>query len=212
MKRNEEFYEGDRESVLSTDGRGETMQEILSRRWSRRGVLGGGLATGMVLTLGSQAVAQEATPANNATPVANGTPVIDATPAAASGFEPITLDEGDGIVVASNHVAAPFLRWGGPIFTGAPELDFDNQTAQAQEQQFGYNCDWIGFFPVPAGSGSSDRGLLVVNHEYTNPELMFPGYLTRNPEFDALPNPDRVTRTVSGRSCWTRSLIDESLA
>jgi secreted PhoX family phosphatase len=213
MKRNEEFYEGDRETVLSTEGCGETMQEILSRRWSRRGVLGGGLASGLVLTLGSQAMAQEATPATNATPEANGASVVDATPETASGFEPIALDEGDDIVVASHHVAAPFLRWGDPIFAGGPELDFDNQTAQAQEQQFGYNCDWIGFLPVPAGSESSDRGLLVVNHEYTNPELMFPGYLTRNPEFDALPNPDNAPPEIPEFLVNTsKEIVDVELA
>ena len=39
--RNEEFYEGDRDEVLSTGGVGETMQEVLARRWSRRGLVKG---------------------------------------------------------------------------------------------------------------------------------------------------------------------------
>ncbi|MBA3378506.1 MAG: PhoX family phosphatase, partial [Chloroflexia bacterium] len=102
------------------------------------------------------------------------------------GFESIGLDEGDALVVAPGHTAVPFLRWGDPIMAGAPEWDFGNQTAAAQEQQFGYNCDWIGFMPLPVGSGASDHGLLVVNHEYTNPELMFAGYITPNPEFAAV--------------------------
>ncbi len=173
MKRSEEFYEGDREVVLSTAGRGETMQDILTRRWSRRDVVKGGLATGMVLTLGApmlKAGAQDE--------VAPGPNSI--------GFESIGLDEGDALVVAAGHVVVPFLRWGDPIMAGAPEWDFGNQTAAAQEQQFGYNCDWIGFMPLPVGSGASDHGLLVVNHEYTNPELMFAGYITPNPEFAAV--------------------------
>ncbi|MDU0365558.1 DUF839 domain-containing protein, partial [Rhizobium sp. 25PS6] len=32
--------------------------------------------------------------------------------------------------------------------------------------------DYVGFIPL---EGSSEHGLLVVNHEYTNPHLMFPG-------------------------------------
>ena len=48
--RTEEFYEGNRDQVLSTRGVGETMQEVLARRWSRRGLVKGGLAAGLVLT------------------------------------------------------------------------------------------------------------------------------------------------------------------
>ena len=174
MKRDEEFYEGDRDVVLSGAGRGETMQDVLARRWSRRGFLGGALAGGLVLKLGAPTLAQEASPAVEANDEAR--PSI---------FQPIELDEGDDIVVAPNHVAVPFLRWGDPLFPDAPAWDINNQSREAQERQFGYNCDWIGFFSLPPGSGASDRGLLVVNHEYTNPELMFPGYLTPNPAYDA---------------------------
>jgi uncharacterized protein len=183
--RTEEFYEGDRDTVLSTAGIGETMQEVLARRWSRRGLVKGGIAAGLVLTAAGREL--RAAAAQGATPVAG-----EAAQVGGLTFVPITLDAGDDIVVAAGHTAVPFLRWGDPIMAGAPEWDLTNQSAAAQEQQFGYNCDWIAYFPLPQGSESADHGLLVVNHEYTNPELMFPGYLTKNPEFEALENPDNA--------------------
>jgi secreted PhoX family phosphatase len=103
MKRSEEFYEGDRKAVLSTAGRGETMQDVLDRRWSRRTMVKGAAGTGLVLTLGAPALAQ----ARQATPAASP----EASPvAAAAPFEPIALDLGEDMVVAAGHVAVPFLR------------------------------------------------------------------------------------------------------
>jgi secreted PhoX family phosphatase len=177
MKRTEEFYEGDREAVLSVNGRGETLQDVMARRLNRRAMMKAGTGAGLVLTMGPSLVGAQATP--DASPVAS--PVADVT--AGPTFEPIVLTEGDELTVANNHVAVPFLRWGEPIMAGAPDFDFANQTAEAQAQQAGYNCDWIGFYPLPQGSTTSDHGLLVVNHEYTNPELMFAGYLTANPDY-----------------------------
>jgi uncharacterized protein len=80
----------------------------------------------------------------------------------------------------NHHVAAGYdadilLRWGDPIFADSPEFDPANQTPEAQARQFGYNNDYVGFIPL---DGSSEHGLLVVNHEYTNPHLMFPGIVT----------------------------------
>lgn len=72
--------------------------------------------------------------------------------------------------VASGYDARILLRWGDPITADAPPFDPLNQTPEAQEKQFGYNNDFLGFIPLEPG-----RGLLCVNHEYTNEELMFPG-------------------------------------
>lgn len=64
------------------------------------------------------------------------------------------------------------LRWGDPLFADSPDFDPTKQSAEAQAKQFGYNNDYVGYIPI---GGSAEHGLLVVNHEYTNPHLMFPG-------------------------------------
>jgi len=72
------------------------------------------------------------------------------------------------------------IRWGDPLLPGAPEFEFSNQTAAAQAMQFGYNCDFVHFFPLDS-KDSAKRGILAVNHEYTNPELMFAAYDSKAP-------------------------------
>ncbi|MBB5515688.1 hypothetical protein FHS89_001700 [Rubricella aquisinus] len=74
--------------------------------------------------------------------------------------------------IADGYNADVLLRWGDPITADAPEFDVMNQTAEAQLKQFGYNNDYVGFAPLNA---EGTRGLLCVNHEYTNEEVMFPG-------------------------------------
>jgi hypothetical protein len=55
------------------------------------------------------------------------------------------------------------------VLPGAPKFDVHHQTPESAAAQFGYNCDYVGVLPL-----SRTRALLVVNHEYTNEELMFP--------------------------------------
>ncbi|WP_088330720.1 PhoX family phosphatase [Lacimicrobium sp. SS2-24] len=79
------------------------------------------------------------------------------------------------LAVAQGYNAQVLLSWGDPLFSDVPEFDPYAQTPDRQSKQFGYNNDFIGFVPLPLGSDHSDQGLLVVNHEYTRPSMMYPG-------------------------------------
>ncbi|MEV0201581.1 PhoX family phosphatase [Nonomuraea sp. NPDC050691] len=86
-------------------------------------------------------------------------------------FTPVAPNRDDALRVPDGYTSAVVVRWGDPVLPGAPAFDFDNQSAEAQARQFGYNCDYVTLFPL-----GRDRGLLWVNHEYTNEALMFRGY------------------------------------
>ncbi len=87
-------------------------------------------------------------------------------------FDEVTAGNDETHHVAEGYDAQILLRWGDPIMADAPEFDVMNQTAAAQLKQFGYNNDYVGFVPL---NDEGTRGLLCVNHEYTNEEVMFPG-------------------------------------
>lgn len=140
-----------------TDNR--TMGDIIAKRFSRRSFLQGSLAVSAIAATVSPIAILLADDARAAT-------------ASAFVFDEVEAGIDDKHHVASGYDADILLRWGDPIFADAPEFDPLNQTAEAQNRQFGYNNDYVGYIEL---DGSSEHGLLVVNHEYTNDHLMFPG-------------------------------------
>lgn len=97
------------------------------------------------------------------------------------GFKAIGLSTEDRLLLAQGYSSSVVIRWGDPIVRGARRFDLANWSAQDQEAAFGYNCDYISYLPLPYGSTNQNRALLWANHEYTNPELMFPGYTPSKP-------------------------------
>jgi secreted PhoX family phosphatase len=91
-------------------------------------------------------------------------------------FKPIPPNRLDNFVVPNGYDHSVVIRWGDPVLPNAPELDITHQTAERQAKQFGYNCDFVGVLPLDK---SGKRALLVVNHEYTNENLMFPGFTSQ---------------------------------
>ncbi|MFQ6774667.1 PhoX family phosphatase [Cereibacter sphaeroides] len=139
-----------------------TMGDIIAARFSRRGFLKGSMASAAI--------------AATVSPVA----LLAAGEARAQGSSAFSFPEVEAGVDADHHVAEGYdadvlLRWGDKVFADAPEFDPRAQSEAAQERQFGYNNDFVGFIPL---DGATDRGLLVVNHEYTNEHLMFPNVVT----------------------------------
>ncbi|WP_279478939.1 PhoX family phosphatase [Aureimonas sp. SK2] len=136
-----------------------TMGEIIAARFSRRDFLRGSLAaTAIAATVSPMAL-------------------ISAEHARAATRTRFDFTEVEAGIDERHHVAEGYdadvlLRWGDALFPDSPAFDPANQTPESQARQFGYNNDYVGFIPI---DGSSEHGLLVVNHEYTNEHLMFPG-------------------------------------
>lgn len=95
-----------------------------------------------------------------------------------TGFTPVAPNTADAVTVPAGHSSDVVIRWGDPIIAGAPEFDFENQTAAAQARQYGFNNDLAVIFPMDDRDG---RYLLTVNHEYTTEPMMFRGYDAANP-------------------------------
>ena len=156
LTRSQAFEESD--NVGRNASENPTMGDVIASRFSRRDLMRGALAvTAISSTLGPLALAASK-PARAATP--------------SFGFAEIEAGVDANHHVAPGYRADILIRWGDPVLPGAPAFDPAAQTADKQGQQFGYNNDFIGYFPI---DGSSEHGLLTVHHEYTNEELMFPG-------------------------------------
>ncbi|MCI0686173.1 MAG: PhoX family phosphatase [Sporichthyaceae bacterium] len=148
---------------------------------SRRSVLRTGGAVALVAGAGvladaGLAAAATSPGASGATGAAGATGVARAAsggtaPAAALTFAPVPPNRIDNVIVPAGYDDTVVVRWGDPVVPGAPRFDFEHQTTAAQLKQFGYNCDYVTLLPL-----GKDRALLVVNHEYTDDELMFHGY------------------------------------
>ncbi|WP_119459448.1 PhoX family protein [Rhodospirillaceae bacterium SYSU D60014] len=146
-----------------TDAR--PMIEIVEARLSRRGLLKGVAGSAVASAFGSS--------------MFGCATLVPGNPSTLT-FEEIARGIDETHHVAPGYAAEVLIRWGDKVVKDAPAFDPRNQSAGAQARQFGYNCDFIAYMPLPVGSRNSENGLLCVNHEYTSAELMFPGLTEKN--------------------------------
>jgi secreted PhoX family phosphatase len=153
MGHNHEGHEGSEDITTSDSTRHDTFESVLQVYMSRRTLLKSAIAS-----LG----------------LAYASPLTRPSAAAGpDGFMPLTHSTEDKLFVPDGYQYNVLIRWGDPVLPDTPGFDPRAQQSAIQARQFGYNADFIGFLPLPVGSGNSEHGLLVVNHEYTNPEPMF---------------------------------------
>ncbi|MCW7538335.1 PhoX family phosphatase [Aquabacterium sp. A7-Y] len=102
-------------------------------------------------------------------------PGCAATPGAGTpkiGFKSVPVTVGDTLTVPEAYVASVLAAWGDPVGIAGDMPAFRpdaSNTAAEQAAQMGMHHDGIHFYPLGAGS---DRGLLVMNHEYTDDGLL----------------------------------------
>jgi uncharacterized protein len=90
------------------------------------------------------------------------------------GFKSVPISTADAITVPENYVSQTFAAWGEPIGVAGnmPAFKFDaTNTAADQEVQVGMHHDGIHYYAIP-GTDANKRGLLVMNHEYTDDGLL----------------------------------------
>lgn len=159
-----EAFEAHDDTPLSPPDR-DAIGDIIARRYSRREMMRG--------TLGVAAAAALFGPTLLAGRKAEAVGAPDRFD-----FAEVEAGVDETHHVAEGYRADILLRWGDPLFADSPRFEPIKQSAAAQLKQFGYNNDYIAFFPLDA---SGRRGLLCINHEYTNEEIMFPDLARQDP-------------------------------
>jgi secreted PhoX family phosphatase len=165
--------------------------DIVAARLSRREVLAGSLGAAVFGFIGAGAAPQ----AHAAQP-AEGPSL---------GFRPVPVSEADTVVVPEGYAVQVLIPWGTPI-TGDMPAWRPNNTGAEQAMQVGMHHDGMHFFPIEGQDpyrGSSEDGLLVVNHEYIEPRFLHAAAAERPLGTDEVPagedgrDPDQVLKELN---------------
>jgi uncharacterized protein len=100
---------------------------------------------------------------------------------AASGwlvFEPVAANGLDDITVPQGFSWHTVVRWGDPLFPGAPVFNPATRgTGESQETAFGDNNDGMALFTAADGAS-----VLAVNNEYVNIDIIYGNRASKGPE------------------------------
>jgi hypothetical protein len=132
------------------------LADIIDARLTRRSVLGGGLITASSFLAGSLLAPRRARATHSRS--------------CRLGFSEVPVSPADELVVPEGYTWHVLVPWGTPLFGAGPAFAEDaSNTAADQERQVGFNHDGMHYFPQLG----SWRGLLVVNHEYTDASQIY---------------------------------------
>ncbi|WP_326599675.1 PhoX family protein [Streptomyces sp. NBC_01803] len=172
----------DPDDVSSNSSGNRAFGEIVEKRMSRRVALMGGTAAAagfLVAATAGAGTAGASTPVHGGQVGGGGRP-----PRALLGFEAVPTSTADTFTVPAGYETQVIIPWGTSIRPDGPAWRKDGgNSADEQAQQVGMNHDGMHFFPLGSGRRGSRRGMLVLNHEYVDQELLFPdGSATMTPE------------------------------
>ncbi|MFN3146919.1 MAG: PhoX family protein [Paracoccaceae bacterium] len=147
------YEHGDEPPCNASDNR--NFYDVMDVNLKRRGFLMGGLAT-IATGLFGNALTSKAALAQSA------------SSSAMLGFAPVPVSFDDTVVVPEGYSVQVLGAWGDPITGDMPAYSAANTGAE-QGMQVGQHHDGMHYFPI---DGSSEDGLLVVNHEYIEPRFL----------------------------------------
>lgn len=151
------------DGLINNTSCNETFEEILAARLSRREVLGAGATATAAASLGGIGSLLTAVPTEARGRGRPRPPLL--------GFQGIPTSTADTVVVPEGYTAEVLIAWGDPVSDGPAFKDDASNSAYEQAWQWGMHNDGMVYFPF---RGSSSRGLLVQNNEYTDDVLLFP--------------------------------------
>ncbi len=151
------WYEhGDEPLCNTSDNR--NFYDVMDVHLKRRGFLMGGLATIATGLFGHALTAK-------------GAMAQTTSAGALLGFTPVPISFDDTVIVPEAYSVQVLGAWGDPILGDMPAYSASNTGAE-QGMQVGQHHDGMHYFPI---DGSSEDGLLVVNHEYIEPRFLHAG-------------------------------------
>lgn len=162
----------DTDDVPSNPTTNPHLADMIGARISRRGLLGGALAATVVSFVGANAlgapVAAVGTEGGTDTETNN-----NGRRRSLLGFTGVAPSTDDTIHVPEGYTWDVLIPWGTPLVAGVEWKPDASNTAAEQELQVGFNHDGMHYFPLALGRHGSRRGLLVLNHEYTDASQIY---------------------------------------
>ncbi|ACE84125.1 PhoX family protein [Cellvibrio japonicus] len=177
-------YEIDNSGIepLNNRPKGISFAEVMTQR---RQFLKGSLSTAVAAFMGASLVScggdddkkssSSSSSSSSSTPSSSSSSSSSSSVAPLLGFAAIATTRTDTITVPAGYSATAFVPWGTPLTGNLPAYKDDASNSGAdQEQQVGTHHDGIHFYPIDAKTtgNNSNEGLLVMNHEYFDPNLI----------------------------------------
>jgi uncharacterized protein len=157
----------DTDDVGSNQSRNPHLADLIAERLQRRTLLTGGAAAAAATFLGGCALDDGGESLGEGTEALRG--CVDLL-----GFAEVPASDEDTLTVPDGYTWDVLVPWGTPLFKHSPRfLEDASNTAAAQELQVGFNHDGMHYFPLSSGRAGNRRGLLVINHEYTDANQIY---------------------------------------
>jgi uncharacterized protein len=153
---------------------------ILDKRLSRRQVLTGSLSAAIAGVFGAAGVTSVANATGSTVPPSAGKGKPPFRPSPNLGFDAIPVTRSDTATVPHGYKVQALIPWGTPIAGDFPAYNgFDGNTGKEQEQQVGSHHDGMHYFPMR--DNPNGHGLLCVNHEYVDQNVLHVAGATNSP-------------------------------